>query len=309
VTLTNVTFSGNTATNNGGGMYNQVGSNSAMTNVTFSANAADKGGAIYNSGSSPTMKNVTFNDNSATDHGGGMYIADYSYPEFHNTIFWGNTAAGGIGAQIYNYSGNTTSSDSIVQGGCADTSWSCGTNIITADPKLGALGYNGGFTKTIPLLVGSSAIDTGNDTFCPATDQRGVARPQGAHCDIGAYELDTTAPMVTSITRFNPNPTNLANVDFTVTFSEAVTGVDASDFSLSTTGISGATITAISLGPIIYAVTVNTGHGNGTIRLDVPSSATITDLALNLPAGLPYTGGETYTISKEISIFLPIILR
>ncbi len=62
------------------------------------------------------------------------------------------------------------------------------TNIITADPLLGALGNYGGFTQTIPLLAGSSAIDTGNDAVCPATDQRGVTRPQGAHCDIGAYE-------------------------------------------------------------------------------------------------------------------------
>jgi hypothetical protein len=118
-----------------------------------------------------------------------MYIADYSYPQFRNTIFWGNTAAGGIGAQIYNFSGNTTSSDSIVQGGCTDTSWSCGTNIITADPMLGSLGNYGGSTQVYPLLAGSSAINTGDDAVCPATDQRGLSRPQGIHCDIGAFEL------------------------------------------------------------------------------------------------------------------------
>src|SRR5690606_38443502 len=28
-----------------------------------------------------------------------------------------------------------------------------------------------------------------DDASCPATDQRGVTRPQGAHCDIGAYEF------------------------------------------------------------------------------------------------------------------------
>ena len=75
-------------------------------------------------------------------------------------------------------------SDSVVQGGYAG-----GTNIITTDPKLGTLGNYGGSTQTIPLLAGSSAIDAGNDATCPATDQRGVGRPQGAHCDIGAYEV------------------------------------------------------------------------------------------------------------------------
>jgi hypothetical protein len=187
-TLTNVTFSENSA-DEGGGLFNQVSSNPVLINVTFSSNLANKGGAMYNSGSSPTMTNVTFSGNSAVDHGGGMYIADYSYPQFRNTIFWGNTAAGGIGAQIYNFSGNTTSSDSIVQGGCTDTSWSCGTNIITADPMLGSLGNYGGSSQVYPLLAGSSAINTGDDAVCPATDQRGLSRPQGIHCDIGAFEL------------------------------------------------------------------------------------------------------------------------
>ena len=99
-----------------------------------------------------------------------------------NTILWGNTAT--TGAQIYNVSSTPSIIYSVVQGGYAG-----GTVIITADPKLGSLGNYGGFTQTIPLLAGSSAIDTGNDAVCPATDQRGVTRPQGRHCDIGAFEL------------------------------------------------------------------------------------------------------------------------
>ena len=56
------------------------------------------------------------------------------------------------------------------------------------EPLLGALADNGGPTLTHALLTGSPAIDAGNDAACPATDQRGVTRPQGAHCDIGSYE-------------------------------------------------------------------------------------------------------------------------
>ena len=116
-----------------------------------------------------------------------------------------------------------------MQGGCPAGS-TC-TNIITTDPLLGTLGNYGGFTQTIPLLAGSSAIDTGNDAVCPATDQRGVTRPQGAHCDIGAYEYGHHRTNRQFHYRVNPSPTNLASVDFTVTFSESVTGVDVSDFS------------------------------------------------------------------------------
>jgi hypothetical protein len=49
---------------------------------------------------------------------------------------------------------------------------------------------NGGFTQTMALGVGSPAIDAGNDATCADTDQRGVARPQGSYCDIGAYEVE-----------------------------------------------------------------------------------------------------------------------
>jgi hypothetical protein len=58
------------------------------------------------------------------------------------------------------------------------------------DPKLGALADNGGPTQTRELLPGSPAIDAvvASGAGCPATDQRGVSRPNGAACDIGAYE-------------------------------------------------------------------------------------------------------------------------
>ncbi|MCX6035698.1 MAG: Ig-like domain-containing protein, partial [Chloroflexi bacterium] len=269
------------------------------------------------------------------------------------------------------------------------------------DPRLGPLNNFGGFTLTIPLLANSSAINTGNDALCPATDQRGITRPQGEHCDIGAFELmdntppdtsidsrnpatsptnnpsmtytfsgtdtvsgvrsyecdldgggfeacaspksyasladgvhtfqvraidfvgnldaspashtwtlDTIAPTVVSSVRLNPSPTDAANVDFTVTFSEAVLGVDVSDFFLTTTGVSGAFVTGISDSSSVYTITVNTGSGNGTIRLDVPIIATIADLAGNPLTSLPYTDGETYIKwIKVFTIFLPLILR
>jgi hypothetical protein len=55
---------------------------------------------------------------------------------------------------------------------------------------LAALADNGGPTQTHALLPGSPAIDAASDDCPPpATDQRGVSRPQGAKCDIGAFEL------------------------------------------------------------------------------------------------------------------------
>jgi hypothetical protein len=59
---------------------------------------------------------------------------------------------------------------------------------------LGALTNNGGPTLTCSLLFGSPAIDAGDDTLLGVpwslvTDQRGLQRKSGAHCDIGAFEL------------------------------------------------------------------------------------------------------------------------
>jgi hypothetical protein len=133
-------------------------------------------------------------------------------------------------------------------------------------------------------------------------------RPQGGVCDAGAYERDdNTPPTVSSITRADPNPTSAASVHFTVTFSEAVTGVGVSDFSLTTTGnIAGASVTGVSGAGSVYTVTVSTGTGSGTLRLDIPVGASISDLAGNSLSGLPYTG-EVYTILMRL--FLPLVLR
>ncbi len=109
-------------------------------------------------------------------------------------------------------------------------------------------------------------------------------------------------PIVHSILRASLNPTSAASVNFTVTFSEPVTGVDASDFTLTKTGsISGGLVTNVSGSGVTRMVTVSIGGGNGTLRLDVPNTATITDLAGHPLSGLPYTSGETYTVQKMLT--------
>jgi len=110
------------------------------------------------------------------------------------------------------------------------------------------------------------------------------------------------APTVSSIVRVNATPTNAASVQYTVTFSQSVTGVDVSDFALTTTGsIAGASVTGVSGSGTTYTVTVNTGTGSGTIRLDVVDDDTITS---GIPLGGAgagngnFTTGEVYTIDK-----------
>ena len=113
------------------------------------------------------------------------------------------------------------------------------------------------------------------------------------------YDIDKTAPTILSSLRTSATPTNLASVDFTVTFSESVTGVNAGDFSLTTTGVSGAAVSGVSGSGSVYTISVNTSSGDGTIRLDVLDDDTIVDVVLN-PLGAGFTSGETYTVTKII---------
>jgi predicted outer membrane repeat protein len=317
--LMDVTFSGNTADASGGGIFSMYGS-LTLTNVTFSGNSSlnsvnytiSGGGAMYNWSCSPLFTNVTLSNNTAAQYGGGMFNESTSSPQIRNSVFWGNTAS--AGAQIFNSDSTTLVSDSVMQGGCPVGS-TC-SSIILTDPMLGMLGNYGGSTQTIPLLTGSSAIDMGQDDLCPDTDQRGIPRPQGAHCDIGAYEYvypEFIAPLVSSSLRTDPSPTSATSVRFTVTFSESVIGVDKSDFKLTTTDVAGATVTGVAGTGSVYTITINTGSHSGTIRLDLMDDDTIVDLALNPLGGVGagngnFSNGEIYEISFNHN-YLPLIIR
>ena len=112
-------------------------------------------------------------------------------------------------------------------------------------------------------------------------------------CSTWAYP----APEVLSITRADHDPTGESTVNFTVTFSEVVSGVDISDFSLTTSGgISGASILTTSSNPnIVYNVSVNTGSGEGITNLDLKASNTNIINTAGMPINDGFTDGEFYT--------------
>lgn len=303
-TLWGVTFDGNSA-DSGGGISNWNASHPALTNVTFSGNSAVNGGAVTNSLlSNPTFRNVTISRNTA-DVGGGMYNTQHSDPTLFDTILWGDTP------EVYDapYDGVFPASqpvitDSVIQGGCP-VGAAC-TNVISANPLLGHLADNGGPTETMALYVLSSAIDAGGvNSTCAFEDQRGIARPQGSACDIGAYEGYIDAPLVVSILRNSPSPTGEQSLGFELTFSESVTGVDATDFALTVTGVSGASITDVSGSGTTRAITVDAGSGDGSIRLDVVDDDSILDENLHPLGGVglvngDYDEGETYTVQHSV---------
>jgi Synergist-CTERM protein sorting domain-containing protein len=184
LTVTNSTFFGNIAIA-GGGIYNWSSSNPVVTNCTFSANDATTGGGMLNTNwSNPDMMNCTFAGNRSDFGGDALYNRVGSAPAATNCIFWGYTGPGQI---LNEATASLTITYSITD--------QAGAGNIADDPKLGPLADNGGPTRTHALLDGSAALNTGTATGAPATDQRGITRPQGAGVDIGAFERAGVPPI------------------------------------------------------------------------------------------------------------------
>ncbi len=115
-----------------------------------------------------------------------------------------------------------------------------------------------------------------------------------------SVRFDKTAPVISSITATGTTPTAAGSVQYTVTFSESVTGVDAADFSLNATNsLAGYSVSSVSGNGAIYTVTVNTGSGSGFLRLDVKNNGTgIADLAGNVLAN-GFSTGQAYSIQRK----------
>jgi len=172
----------------GGGILKTGSGTLTISNSTISGNHADRyGGGIYTNSFTATITNSTVTNNSAgwgsgsgialRNAGGGATV------NLKNTIV-ANQASGTdcailiLGSFVDN--GNNLDSDNT-----------CNLNQPTSlpgtNPQLNILADYGGTTPTHALLAGSPAINAGDNGACPATDQRGVSRSDGA-CDMGAYE-------------------------------------------------------------------------------------------------------------------------
>jgi CSLREA domain-containing protein len=200
------------ATQNGGAIYNNGSVASATVNIinsTFNGNFADNsGGAVMNDGASATMtitnstisQNGTFGDAGGIRNNGGTV-------NLRNTIVGDNFS---IDTDHYDVFGTFVSLGhnliSVSDGstGFGISGDQVGSIDAPLNPGLEFLGNNGGTTPTMALRGGSPAIDAGDDCVLSGcsptvtTDQRGVTRPQGAHVDIGAYEIVTYVVNTTS---------------------------------------------------------------------------------------------------------------
>jgi hypothetical protein len=219
--ITNCFFKNNYANFIGGAVARYIGNYQTVpgwiTNSTFESNTAvfDGGAVATLFGFGLTIESSTFHKNKITSRSAAAVIANFASATINNSTFVDNTGPSGT-TVLY---GNLTVNKSIIAQSSASMIKVCNSqptvsgsrgNLVTdnsctgltssypatpatysaivsfADLKLGELSYRGYANKTVPLLSGSVALDFWSG--CTLDDQRGISRPQGGSCDLGAYE-------------------------------------------------------------------------------------------------------------------------
>ena len=270
-----------------GAIYND--STASVADSTLAGNSAtDYGGAVLNFGTIG-ISNSTIADNTATN-GGGVFTGSVDQVTLAASVMAGNTAS--FGGDCYGFGSGTL----IDNGYNLDDGNSCqlsGPGDVSGTPAgLDPSGpqNNGGPTQTIAPNAGSPAIGLVTDpSLCPATDQRGAARPTSGSCDAGAYDTNGTSfnpsvssvtitggldsPMVTVTGSGFGNQSDLGAPAAATSCSNSNTGSDYNNFSFSdvTTGWGagggsnciGVSITSYS--DTQFTFTFGNGYGNGAV--------------------------------------------
>jgi len=220
ISIENSAVSNNHSDDVGGGISTSVDATLEVSNSTISGNSCnDRGGGISSFGGQATITNSTLSGNNSFQ-GGGIY--NYAPLTLNYVTFSGNSAKEGSNLYVVNNTRAVTEmSNSLITNGLTSSNCFCpgdwslyltdgGYNLADddscyltdpssmplTDPLLDPiLKNNGGLTETHALMAGSDAIDAipygvngCGDTI--TTDQRGIIRPQGDGCEIGAYEIE-----------------------------------------------------------------------------------------------------------------------
>jgi hypothetical protein len=220
VTMIRTTLSGNAAAGGvvaeGGGIFQFKGSLTILTStIPGNVAAADLlsiGGGLILFEATLATANVTIAGNVAAGPGEGGNLVVGSKANFAplNTI-----VSGGIAAKHPNCflePGGATTSQGHNLDSLAECGFTAQGDLSNADPQLGGLSSNGGLTQTMSLAAGSPAVNAGSNAGCPVTDQRGVLRPAGGTCDIGAFELATPGASTGAASAVTTTTATLAGV-------------------------------------------------------------------------------------------------
>lgn len=300
LTIENSTIQGNTAAENGGGVYSEA--NLTIQKSYVGNNIAVNGGGMQIAGGSLSLINSTVGNNQATSgNGGGLLLSAASEGNqiLASTIAF-NTAGSAGGGMLLSTGSSVNISSTIVASNQAQTAGAdcdnqgsfsgigfnlfgdsngCGEEFHNTDLRdvsagLGTLDLHGGPTLNFALLANSPAINKGFSQL--KTDQRGVTRPQGEKEDIGAYERQNKGGAILTEVKPVESPTPDYTPDYTFSSTEegAITygGGCSSDTVTATVG--NVTVTFNTLTPGEYAlctITITDVLGNISEALAISS--------------------------------------
>ena len=279
LTASNFSLTGTAAT--GSSISNVTGSGATYT-VTVAVGATD-GTLTLNlanaTGISPGVSNAPYTS-------GQTYTINRVAP----TVVISNTDPSPTNANVLDFQAvfsepvsNVTAADFVMTNSGVTSG---AISLTQIDPKtcnITVINVSGTGTARLDLKGGTTIADAAGNTPAASTGF--------------TYTIDQTPPTITSITAPGTNPTTATTVNYTVTFSEAVTGVVATYFTATTvSGNVAGTVSAVTGTGTTYTVTVSSITGTGTLRLDLKNNSTnIVDAAGNSIAS-GYVSGQTYTI-------------
>ena len=312
-TLAKLNYPTGTAVDNSGNLYIADSSNNRIRKVATNGSIITTvaGTVIGYSGDSgaATSAKMDWPNGVAIDSSGNLYIADTSNNRIRKVTVSDGTISTVAGTSTGGYSGDNGAATSAKLNQPYGVAVDSSGNLYIADTKNHRIRKVDATSKIITTVAGTSTGGYSGDNGA-ATSAK-LNSPQGVAVDSSdnLYIADTynhcirkvseaIPPTVSSLTRATgaANPTNASSVDFTVTFSEDVTGVAVSSFAVRAGGATG-TISAVSGSGKSYSVTV-TPTSDGSLGLDVNATGTgIQDLAGNPLAG-GFTTGEAYTVDK-----------
>ncbi len=337
LTIINSTFTGNSASRDGAGIYNASGT-LTIRNSTISGNISSRhGGGIYNTGGTLTVTNSTIYGNTASNSSGGISV-DSGSEMLHNTIVAGNLQGSSTPSDINGTVAAASSYNLIGTGGSGDLVQGTNGNLVGIDPALvlePLLQDNGGTSLTHALIAGSPAIDAGDPSFDPdvftpplTTDQRGQSRivdgnlDGTAQVDIGAYEYQPPTLLASldngTLSILDVHPTDMPNqmtvllsgTDLVITdanerFASAPSGGTLSDQGRTlTTPLASVASLVIDLAGGDDQLTVDFASGN-----PIPAGGLVFDGgagndALDLVGGTLHTSKFTYVDASGGSVVL-----
>ena len=281
---------------------------SAPTDGTYNLDLVSSGHNITNAASNPlTNAAPTGADETYTV---STTVIDGTNPELESIERY-NPASQNTDSQTLVY--QATFSENVTGVTASDFTLSPdSTGGTGASPVTGVSGSGDTYHVTVSASTGGTynldLVPSGHNITDAASNPLTNAAPTGADetYTVSTTVIDGTNPELESIERYNPasQNTDSQTLVYQATFSENVTGVTASDFTLSpdSTGGTGASpVTGVSGSGDTYHVTVSAST-DGTYNLDlVPSGHNITDAASNpLTNAAPTGADETYTVSTEI---------